>query len=154
VLFDSHHAGDATHYGLLDGGRLPADGSLAADGVGDGTPPFSVAGTANGIDVSGLTGSGSDQAVLEAYIRAADAALQELASAAAVLDSVRAQIGMQDSFLTTLGEVIDGGFGQIVDTGMNEETARARALHVQAQIGIQPLPIANVSPQGILALSA
>ncbi len=145
VLFDACHASDATHCGLLDGGRVLASGALAADGIGDGAPPFSIAGAADGMDISALTDSAADLATLEAYVRAVDAALGELTAAVAALGSAKTNINLQKTFVTALMEDAGSGMGQLVDPDMDEEAARLQALQVQAQLGTQVWSITNAA---------
>jgi flagellin len=59
---------------------------------------------------------------------------------------------MQESFVATLGDVIDKGIGRLVDADMNEESTRLKALQTQQQLGIQSLSIANSSAENILQL--
>ena len=147
VLFDSGAA--AAEQGVLDGERFLATGALDPLGVGD---AYSIAGTADGIDISLLTDSSADLTILGQYIQAADMAMGELTDAATSLGSVKSRIDLQKNFVAALREAIDRGIGQLVDADMNEESTRLQALQVQAQLGIQALAIANTSSQNILAL--
>jgi len=44
------------------------------------------------------------------------------------------------------------GIGALVDTDMEEASARLQALQVQQQLGVQSLSIANQAPQTLLSL--
>ena len=147
VLFDA--SAIVTDQGILDGRRFEATGALDPLGIGD---AFSIAGTADALDISALTDSAADLTTLEGYIQAADMVIDEMTDAATSLGSAKSRVDLQKNFVTALKGAIDRGIGQLVDADMNEESTRLQALQVQAQLGIQALSIANTSSQNILAL--
>lgn len=124
------------------------DGLRDATGAVSGTGTFSV-GT---LDISALTDSAADLTTLESYIKGADAAIKEMATAATNLGSVKQRVGMQKEFVGSLMQAIDRGVSALVDADMNEESTRLQALQVQQQLGVQALSIANSATQSIMSL--
>ena len=94
----------------------------------------------------------TDYATLDAMISVTDHILKQLTNAASTLGAITTRIEMQESFVATLGDVIDKGIGRLVDADMNEESTRLKALQTQQQLGIQSLSIANSSAENILQL--
>ncbi|MCJ8054004.1 flagellin [Shinella curvata] len=89
---------------------------------------------------------------IDGMISVTDAVLKNLTNAASTLGAITTRIEMQESFVATLGDVIDKGIGRLVDADMNEESTRLKALQTQQQLGIQSLSIANSSAENILQL--
>jgi flagellin len=137
TLYDANAAAS----GILDGTR-DATGALNAAGT------FAIA----TLDISALTNSAADLAILDGYILGADAALSEMTDAATDLGSVKSRIGLQQDFVKSLMDAIDRGVGQLVDADMNEESTKLQALQVKQKLGIQALSIANSNSQNILSL--
>jgi flagellin len=140
-LFDA--GADPAEVGILDGFRNTSGAIDAAATTG-----FSIA----NLDVSALTNSAADLAILDTYILSADAALSEMTDAATDLGSTKSRIGLQQDFVKSLMDAIDRGVGQLVDADMNEESVKLQALQVKQQLGIQALSIANSNSQSILSL--
>jgi flagellin len=138
VLFDA----DATGEGILDGLRDAATGLIGGDQA------FNI----STLDISALTDSAADLAILDGYIAGADAAITEMTAGATALGAAKSRIEIQQTFVSSLMDAIDAGIGQLVDADMNEESTRLQALQVKQQLGIQALSIANSSSQSILAL--
>jgi flagellin len=138
VLFDTNAAAN----GILDSTRN------ATTGVVDAAGTFTV-GT---LDVSALTDSAADLAILDGYIKGADRAITEMAAGATALGAAKARIDIQQSFVSSLMDAIEGGISQLVDADMNAESTKLQALQVKQQLGIQALSIANSSSQSILSL--
>ena len=118
----------------------------------NGAVDFSVAGSADGLDISGLTDSDDDLEDLEQIIGVVDAALSSMTDSATALGAAKARVGIQQDFVKGLMDAIDRGVGQLVDADMNEESTRLQALQVKQQLGVQALSIANSSSQQILSL--
>jgi flagellin len=127
--------------GILDTANTPPNGA-----------DYSVAGTADALDISALTDSAADIADLEDMISTVDAAISSMTDAATALGAAKARIDIQQDFVKSLMDAIDRGVGQLVDADMNEESTRLQALQVKQQLGIQALSIANSSSQSILQL--
>jgi flagellin len=138
VLFDTNAAAN----GILDSTRN------ATTGVVDAAGTFTV----GSLNISALTDSTADMAILDGYIKGADRAITEMAAGATGLGAAKARIDIQQSFVTSLMDAIEGGISQLVDADMNEESTRLQALQVKQQLGIQALSIANSSSQSILSL--
>ena len=136
-LFDA----SAAATGILDGTRDAVTGAIAAAGFTVGT-----------LNISALTDSTADLAILDGYIKGADRAITEMTAGATTLGAAKARIEIQQSFVSSLKDAIDGGISQLVDADMNEESTRLQALQVKQQLGIQALSIANSSSQSILKL--
>lgn len=72
--------------------------------------------------------------------------------AAASFGSVQKRIDIQSEFVGQLTDALKTGIGVMVDTNMEEASARLQALQVQQQLATQALSIANQQPQGLLSL--
>ena len=78
--------------------------------------------------------------------------LQTSIDAAASFGSSQKRIDIQNDFVSKLGDSLKTGIGVMVDTDMEEASARLQALQVQQQLATQALSIANQQPQGLLSL--
>jgi flagellin len=141
VLFDANTAGSSQ--GILDSAR-DSTGAI-------------VSGTASGssimnIDISTLTDSAADQAVLQGYIQSVSKAFDEMTTAATGLGATQTRINLQTDFVSSLMDSITTGVSQLVDADMNQESTKLQALQVKQQLGVQALSIANQSSQNILSL--
>ena len=116
------------------------------------TVTVNTAGTAGGglelladVDVSTLDGA-------KASLTAFESLLQVSIDAAASFGSAEGRIEVQSDFVSALTDSLKSGIGSLVDTDMEEASARLQALQVQQQLGVQSLSIANQAPQAILSL--
>ena len=73
-------------------------------------------------------------------------------NAAASFGSSQKRIDIQNEFVGNLTDSLKTGIGVMVDTDMEEASARLQALQVQQQLATQALSIANQQPQGLLSL--
>lgn len=78
--------------------------------------------------------------------------LQTSIDAAASFGSSQKRIDIQNEFVGKLSDSLKTGIGVMVDTDMEEASARLQALQVQQQLATQALSIANQQPQGLLSL--
>lgn len=78
--------------------------------------------------------------------------LQTSIDAAASFGSSQKRINIQSEFVGQLTDSLKTGIGAMVDTDMEEASARLQALQVQQQLATQALSIANQQPQGLLSL--
>jgi flagellin len=78
--------------------------------------------------------------------------LQTSIDAAASFGSSQKRIDIQNEFVGNLTDSLKTGIGAMVDTNMEEASARLQALQVQQQLATQALSIANQQPQGLLSL--
>ncbi|MFZ5709222.1 MAG: flagellin [Pseudomonadota bacterium] len=97
------------------------------------------------IDVSTAPGATAALGNIETLIQAG-------IDAAAEFGSAQSRIDIQNTFVGKLTDALKAGISSLVDTDMEEASARLQALQVQQQLGIQSLSIANQAPQNILAL--
>lgn len=102
--------------------------------------------TLDALDVS------TDDASADAALTAIDAMIEQAAKAAATFGSSQAQISSQNEFVGKLSDALKSGIGNLVDTDMEEASARLKALQTQQQLGVQSLSIANQAPQALLSL--
>lgn len=78
--------------------------------------------------------------------------LQTAIDGAAALGASAARIRDQNEFVGKLTDAMKMGMGALVDTDMEEASAKLQALQTQQQLGVQALSIANQAPQTILQL--
>jgi len=147
VLFDSNAAVGGV--GILDAYR---DGTTGVRHATQPATPAATDFTIAGINIAALTDSTADLDTLDGYIKGADRAISEMAAGATALGAAKARIEIQQSFVSSLKDAIEGGISQLVDADMNAESTRLQALQVKQQLGIQALSIANSSSQSILRL--
>jgi flagellin len=88
----------------------------------------------------------------EAALAGIENMLQTSINAAASFGSVQKRIDIQSEFVGQLTDSLKTGIGALVDTNMEEASARLQALQVQQQLATQALSIANQQPQGLLSL--
>lgn len=99
----------------------------------------------NAIDVSSSTGAATALSSIEGM-------LQTSIDAAASFGSSQKRVEIQSEFVGQLTDSLKTGIGVMVDTDMEEASARLQALQVQQQLATQALSIANQQPQGLLSL--
>ena len=87
-----------------------------------------------------------------AALQAIEGMLQTSIDAAAAFGSAQKRIEIQSEFVGKLTDSLKTGIGALVDTDMEEASARLQALQVQQQLATQALSIANQQPQGLLSL--
>lgn len=85
-------------------------------------------------------------------LNAIEGMLQTSIDAAAAFGSSQKRIDIQNDFVGKLSDSLKTGIGVMVDTDMEEASARLQALQVQQQLATQALSIANQQPQGLLSL--
>ncbi len=85
-------------------------------------------------------------------LNAIEGMLQTSIDAAASFGSSQKRIDIQNEFVGSLTDSLKTGIGVMVDTDMEEASARLQALQVQQQLATQALSIANQQPQGLLSL--
>ncbi len=87
-----------------------------------------------------------------AALTAIEGLLQSSINAASSFGSSQKRIDIQSEFVGQLTDSLKTGIGAMVDTDMEEASARLQALQVQQQLATQALSIANQQPQGLLSL--
>jgi len=78
--------------------------------------------------------------------------LAAVTSAAANMGVVKARIDSQTTYVSNLQDAIDTSVGELVDTNMEEASARVTSLTTAQQLGVQSLSIANTMASKILIL--
>lgn len=97
------------------------------------------------IDVSSATAADTSIDEIETLIQTA-------VDGAAALGASAKRIQDQNSFVSKVKDAMTLGISALVDTDMEEASARLQALQSQQQLGVQSLSIANQAPQTILSL--
>ncbi|MEZ2132934.1 MULTISPECIES: flagellin [unclassified Sinorhizobium] len=131
-----------------DGAVHPEAGSKASIEVGPATDNLGDVAIFNILDLD-IT---SDAIGLDTYISGVDSMLQKMAAAGSTLGALQARVGIQSEFTERLQDSITSGVGKLVDTDMEEASARLAALQTQQQLAISSLGIANSAPQNLLQL--
>ncbi|MFN5998936.1 MAG: flagellin [Paracoccaceae bacterium] len=116
--------------------------------------------TAAAVSVAATRGEGGLAALTSIDVTADPAAaltdieglLQTSINAASSFGSSQKRIDIQSEFVGKLTDSLKTGIGAMVDTDMEEASARLQALQVQQQLATQALSIANQQPQGLLSL--
>ena len=110
------------------------------------------AGGLSGLDQIATSMVSTDQATRDQALNDIEDMISYAIDAAASFGSAQGRIQTQTEFVSTLSDALKTGIGSLVDTNMEEASARLQALQVQQQLGVQSLSIANQAPQTILAL--
>jgi len=118
--------------------------TLSANGQAGGTASGGLFGLDN-INVTSDAGADSALDNVETLI-------QNSIDAAASFGSAQGRIETQTNFIDSLVDSLKTGIGTLVDTNMEEASAKLQALQVQQQLATQSLSIANQAPQSILSL--
>ncbi|AZL59464.1 flagellin [Tabrizicola piscis] len=131
------------------GGTVNTSMTLGLRATTGGTPGAAASGSGLGalsnIDVTTDTGATGALASIEGLI-------QTGIDAAAAFGSSQKRIEIQSDFVSSLTDSLKTGIGALVDTDMEEASARLQALQVQQQLATQALSIANQQPQSLLSL--
>lgn len=91
---------------------------------------------------------------LNSYIDGLDKMLRKVIKGGASLGAAKARLEMQETFERKLMDNIDSGISRLVDTDMEEASAKLAALQTQQQLSLQSLQIANTSGDAIMQLFA
>lgn len=98
-----------------------------------------------GINVSTAAGA-------TAALSSIDTMIGTAISAAASFATTQVKIDTQQTFVNNLADSMKTGIGALIDTDMEEASARLQALQVQQQLSTQSLSIANQQSQSLLSL--
>jgi flagellin len=120
--------------------NLTGAGLVGDDGTGGSTNL-----ALDAIDVSTADGALKALSAIEGMIDTASAA-------AATFGSIQSRMETQNEYVSNLSDALKSGIGNLVDTDMEEASARLKALQTQQQLGVQSLSIANQAPQALLSL--
>lgn len=104
------------------------------------------------IDLSSNLTAITDTATAVTALGEIEGFLQVAINGAAALGASTARIQGQNEFVGKLTDAMKTGIGSLVDTDMEEASAKLQALQTQQQLAVQSLSIANQAPQTILQL--
>jgi flagellin len=133
---------------LLIDGATAANGILSKDRTGANSNNYSVAGGSNNIALTAATTDSQLSDMLEAV----DGALKDMAKSSSTIGSVANRIESSGEFAKKLKSNLQAGVSKLVDTDMEEASAKLTALKTQQQLAVQALSIANSNSQNILSL--
>lgn len=88
----------------------------------------------------------------DAAMETVEAAMSAAIDAGTAFGAAGARIEIQSEFISKLSDTMTKAIGALVDTNMEEASARLQALQTQQQLGIQSLSIANQAPKSLLSL--
>ncbi len=100
------------------------------------------------VDVTTIT----DAASAQAFLTTAETAQKTALDAAGIFGTAGKRIEIQSAFISKLSDSMTSAIGAVIDTNMEEASARLKALQTQQQLGVQSLSIANNAPQTLLSL--
>ena len=122
-----------------------ASGSVTAANITVASVDFETNLDLTTVDVTSSTAADASIATMETL-------LQTAVDGAAALGASAARIEDQNEFVTKVMDAMKVGISSLVDTNMEEASAKLNALQTQQQLGVQALSIANQAPQTILSL--
>ncbi|MDE1992455.1 MAG: flagellin [Rhizobiaceae bacterium] len=133
----------------VDANSLASDGTstprnyylLAAD---SGTPP------ADGTEISVSDSTTDDQ--LTDMINVTSSLLKAATTADSTLGIMKSRLDDQSDYISKLSDNIKDSAGSLIDTNMEEASARQTALQTAQQMGVQALSIANTMASKVLIL--
>jgi len=134
-------AGSVTVNNVSGGADAVVDGETALKG---GTAAGGLSALTD-LDVTTTEGAAAALEQIEGF-------LQTSIDAASSFGSKQTRIENQGDFLSSLTDALTVGVGALVDSDLEEASARLQSLQVQQQLGVQALSIANQGPQQLLSL--
>ncbi|MQY42040.1 flagellin [Epibacterium sp. SM1969] len=105
---------------------------------------------ASDLDLSSIDVSTASNA--ESALDDVETFLQQLTESGAEIGAAANRIDRQLEFIGKVKDATKEGIGALVDTDMEEASARLKALQTQQQLGVQALSIANSSPSTLQQL--
>jgi flagellin len=109
-------------------------------------------GNASYAQLTGQSGYQITNDDLNRMIQALDSAVDQITASSATLGALQNQVGDQQYFVQTRLDNLTAGTSALVDTNMDEYSARLQALQAKQLLGVQALQIANQDPSLILKL--
>ncbi|MFA1626173.1 flagellin [Rhizobium mongolense] len=94
----------------------------------------------------------SSSANLDYYLSGVESMLRKLTVAGSTLGSLQQRNSLQENFASKLIDNISSAVSKLVDSDMEEVSARMSAPQTQQQLALKGLQIANSQPQAILSL--
>lgn len=89
---------------------------------------------------------------LDDMLNTVDAMTKQMTNMAADLGSISTHLEMSSEFAAKLSDTLESGISRLVDTDMEEASAKLSALQSQQQLSIQSLSIANSYSSNLLSL--
>ncbi len=86
------------------------------------------------------------------YLKYIEAVSQRVTAGASQVGSLQKRLDYQLSFANSMIDSIDKGVGRLVDTDMEQASAKLAARQAQQQLAVQALSIANSSAQTVMQL--
>lgn len=109
-------------------------------------PPFTLRFDLAEVDIT------SGQFTVDEYLEGVEHMLSDARDSASTIGSLQQRLTRQLDFTQKMGDVMDQSVSRLVDTDMEEASARLSALQTQQQLAVQSLQIANTSSNTILTL--
>lgn len=134
--------GDITVLSSID---RDASGAVTASNITVASVDFEAGLSLPTVDVSSAANA-------ESSISAIEALIQTAVDGAAALGASASRIEQQSEFVSKVTSAMKSGIGSLVDTNMEEASARLKALQTQQQLGVQALSIANSAPETLQQL--
>ncbi|MEP2717364.1 flagellin [Pseudophaeobacter sp.] len=134
--------GDITVLASLD---RDASGAVTASNITVSSVDFEASLVLTTVDMS-------DATTAEASIDDIETLIQTAVDGAAALGASASRIEKQNDFVSKVTTAMKSGIGSLVDTNMEEASARLKALQTQQQLGVQALSIANSAPETLQQL--
>lgn len=122
-----------------------ASGSVTAANITVASVDFEANLDLTTVDVASTTAADTSLGTIETLIQTA-------VDGAAALGASASRLADQNEFVTKVMDSMKVGISALVDTDMEEASAKLQALQTQQQLGVQALSIANQAPQTILSL--
>lgn len=134
------------------GGNITVLSSLNRSGAGVAADNITVASVdfEAGLDLSTINVTTSGDA--DNSLVPMETLIQAAVNGAAALGASAKRISDQNEFVGKITDAMKSGIGSLVDTDMEEASARLKALQTQQQLGVQALSIANQAPQALMQL--
>lgn len=126
----------------------PSSGSKTSLGIGPASDNLGALPDFNLVDID-ITSSSAN---LDKYLSGVEGMLRKLTVAGSTLGSLQKRTGLQEQFASDLIDSISSGVSKLVDSDMEEVSAKLAAEQAQQQLAVQGLQIANSEPQTILSL--
>ena len=105
-----------------------------------------------GAAIGTLDITGQDESAIKAMIQQVDRAIGRVTDAGTKLGSSKTLIDGHRTFVDSLMKANDRAIGILVDTDLDEESAKLKALQTQQQLAVQSLSIANTASQTLISL--
>ncbi|RDI54834.1 flagellin, partial [Microvirga subterranea] len=124
------------------------DTVYSVSGIGSAAITMSV----SSIKIDKLGDTVDDLDTIQTYIKLVDATIQQLQNGATDLGTASTEIASNQEFVQKLIDINKSSIGALIDTDLEEESTRLKALQTQQQLGMQSLSIANSASGNVLSL--